>query len=355
VGLAHLVGSVPLESAESVFTTVLGTLGHCLRRVPDGETGERRRWIYWQRTMLERHPAMEVDLEAGLLELKQWDGSLLRRASLLRLKPGVDPETVDFPTGYAEAATSSWMVFERLRGRGLIPPGVRFQVCLPTPMSSAFMYVSPVSHDAYLRAYERALLRALDRIVATVPAADLSIQWDICQEVLLFEGYFPSRPADYKERVFALLARLGGAVPRAVELGYHLCYGSPADQHLVMPKDTAILAEIAAAVFARVPRSVDFLHLPVPQDRDDPGYFAPLASLAVPASTRLYLGLLHHGDEAGDRRRIDTARVVVASFGVATECGWGRGDPARISGLLESHRRAVAYLMNSLPTRGVSC
>jgi hypothetical protein len=355
VDLAHLVGSVPLESAESVFTTVLGTLGHCLRRVPDGETGERRRWIYWQRTMLERHPAMEVDLEAGLLELKQWDGSLLRRASLLRLKPGVDPETVDFPTGYAEAATSSWMVFERLRERGLIPPGVRFQVCLPTPMSSAFMYVSPVSHDAYLRAYERALLRALDRIVATVPAADLSIQWDICQEVLLFEGYFPSRPADYKERVFALLARLGGAVPRAVELGYHLCYGSPTDQHLVMPKDTAILAEIAAAVFARVPRSVDFLHLPVPQDRDDPGYFAPLASLAVPASTRLYLGLLHHGDEAGDRRRIDTARVVVARFGVATECGWGRGDPARISGLLESHRRAVAYLMNSLPTRGVSC
>jgi len=354
-GLAHLIGSVPLESAESVFTTVLGALGHCLRRVPDGETGERRRWIYWQRTMLENHPAMEVDPEAGLLELRQWDGSLLRRASLLRLKPGIDSETIDFPTGYAEAATSSWTVFERLRGRGLVPPGIRFQVCLPTPMSSAFMYVSPVSHDAYMRAYERSLFRALDRIVATVPPADLSIQWDICQEVLVFEGYFLSRPADYKERVFALLARLGGAVPPAVELGYHLCYGSPADQHLVMPKDTAILAEIAGAVFARVPRPVDFLHLPVPQDRDDLGYFAPLASLAVPASTRLYLGLLHHGDEAGDRRRIDTARAVVSGFGVATECGWGRGDPARIGGLLESHRRAVAYLTNRLPARGVSC
>ena len=116
-------------------------------------------------------------------------------------------------------------------------------------------------------------------------------------------------------------------MPRAVELGYHLCYGSPADQHLVMPKDTAILAEIAAAVFARVPRPVDFLHLPVPLDRDDPGYFKPLASLAVPASTRLYLGLLHHGDEAGDRRRIDTARAVVACFGVATECGWAEAIP----------------------------
>jgi hypothetical protein len=100
---------------------------------------------------------------------------------------------------------------------------------------------------------------------------------------------------------------------------------------------------------------LDFLHLPVPQDRDDPAYVALLAGLAVPERTRLYLGLLHYGDEAGDHRRIDTARAVVPSFGVATECGWGRGDPGRVAGLLESHRRAVAYLTNSLPGRRDSC
>ena len=354
-GLAHLVGSVPLENAEAVFRTVLGALAAELSRVPDGETGERRRWIYWQRTMLESHPAMEVDREAGLLELRQWDGSLLRRAELLRFRSGVDPAAVDFPTGYAEAAAESWSLFERLRREGAVPEGVRFQVCLPTPMSSAFMYVSPRAHDAYLPAYERALLRALDEISATVPQADLSIQWDICQEVLVFEGYFPTRPRDYKERIAALLSRLGGAVPSAVELGYHLCYGSPADEHLVMPKDTAILAEIAAAIFARVPRHVDFLHLPVPRDRDDAAYFAPLRGLALPAETRLYLGLIHHGDAAGDRRRIDAARAAVPSFGVATECGWGRGDPGRIESLLQSHRNAVTYLRNALSIRGVSC
>jgi len=353
-GLAHLVGSVPLESAEAVFRRVLGALGPELSRVPDGETGERRRWIYWQRTMLENHPAMEVDTDAGLLELKQWDGSLLRRAELLRFKAGVAPDAVDFPTGYAEAAAGSWALFERLRRLRVVPPGIRFQVCLPTPMSSAFMYVSPRSHDDYLRAYERALMRALDRIVAEVPHADLSIQWDICQEVLVFENYFPTRPADYKERIFGLLGRLGDAVPAGVELGYHLCYGSPADQHLVMPKDTAILGEIAGAIFARVRRPVDFLHLPVPRERDDAGYFAPLRGLVLPGPTRLYLGLIHHGDTRGDRRRIDAARAVVPSFGVATECGWGRGDPSRLDGLLESHRRAVAYLTNDLSRRGVS-
>src|SRR5512134_3112717 len=93
-GLVHLVGSVPLPSAADVFRTLAGAVGDLLSRVPDGETGERRRWIWWQRTMLERHPAMEVDAEAGLLELRQWDGSLLRSSELLRFRPGVEPDSV---------------------------------------------------------------------------------------------------------------------------------------------------------------------------------------------------------------------------------------------------------------------
>src|SRR5260370_2760330 len=110
-------------------------------------------------------------------------------------------------------------------------------------MWGAFMYGSRRPHDASQPAYGRSLRRDLARIVGSTPPADLSIQWDICQEVLVFEGYFPSRPADYQERIFALLARLGDAVPSGVELGYHLCYASPADQHLVMPKTPALPAD----------------------------------------------------------------------------------------------------------------
>jgi hypothetical protein len=346
-GLVHLVGSIPLASSLDVFRTLAGSLGDLLGRVPDGETGERRRWVWWQRAMLERHPAMEVDREAGVLELRQWDGSLLRRSELLRFKPGLDPDRVHFVTGYAEAALASWPVFDRLRGDGTLAADVRFQVCLPTPMSSACMYVSPCAHDDYLRVYERALVRALDEITGRIPHAALSIQWDICQEVLVFENYFPARPDDYKERIAALLGRLGNAVPHGVELGYHLCYGSPADQHLVMPRDAAILTELANAIFARVQRRVDFLHLPVPRERDDAAYFLPLHSLRRPLSTQLYLGLVHHADGAGDRRRIATARTVIPHFGIATECGWGRTDPARVPGLLQSHRRAAEALSSA--------
>ena len=109
----HLIGSVPLASTEEVFRTLVGALGDRLSRMPDGETGERRRWIWWQRTMLERHPAMEVDRETAPIEIRQWDGSLLRRSELFRLRQGVDPEAVDFETGYAEAALDSWA---RVRG-----------------------------------------------------------------------------------------------------------------------------------------------------------------------------------------------------------------------------------------------
>jgi len=38
-----LVGSVPLDSAEQVFRTAVSILGTCLRRIPDGETGDPAR------------------------------------------------------------------------------------------------------------------------------------------------------------------------------------------------------------------------------------------------------------------------------------------------------------------------
>jgi hypothetical protein len=340
----HLVGSIPLDSAEEVFLRLCDALGPHLVRLPDGETGERARWIYWQRTMLENHPDMEVDPDAGTLKLHEWDGTLLRETDLIRFKTGVDPSQVRFDTGYDSANIASWRVFSALQEAGKIPADLRYQVALPTPMSSAFMYVSPAAYEDYFPAYERSLLAALESIAVTVPADKLSVQWDICQEVLVFEDYFPSRPADYKERIFALMGRLGDAVPEGVELGYHLCYGTPRDKHLVMPKDAGILTELGNGIIERVGRQVDYLHLPVPQERTDEAYFAPLRDLALGHGSRLYLGLIHYNDAEGDQARIAAARRVCPDFGIATECGWGRTDPERLDGLLDSHARAATAM-----------
>jgi len=333
----HLVGSVPLPDAESVFRTVAGALGPYLRRLPDGETGERRRWIWFQRQMLERHPAIEADPTVPPFVLRQWDGKVLRETPLLRFRDGVDPDTVVFETGYAAAARESFAIFERLQGAGVIPPGVRFQVCLPTPMASAYMYVSPKAREAYMGVYEGALRSALDEIVTSIPHVRLSIQWDVCQEVLIHEGFFPDRPADYARVITTELARLGDAVPEDVDMGYHLCYGSPADEHLVMPRDMAVMVGMANDLRDVIGRRLDFLHMPVPKDRVDADYFKPLADLRRAAAATVYLGLIHHDDHAGDVARIRAARAYLPAFGVASECGWGRTDPQRVPGLLESH------------------
>ena len=131
-------------------------------------------------------------------------------------------DLVSFPTGYDRAAVASYEVFKRLRQAGTIAQGTRFQVSLPTPHSSGYLYVSGPGRQTYFAVYERALLGALANIAKAIPAADLTIQWDVCQEVLAFENYFNDRPADYKKQTFGMLGRLGDAVPAGVEMGYQI-------------------------------------------------------------------------------------------------------------------------------------
>ena len=121
----HLVGSVAMPDSESVFRALSSELAPWLR------------WIYWQREMLLSHLNMELDPDATPLALYQWDGELIRETELVRFKPDVDPSSVVFETGYAPAAIASYDVFRQLRDDGVIPAGVRFQVCLPTPMAQA--------------------------------------------------------------------------------------------------------------------------------------------------------------------------------------------------------------------------
>ena len=338
----HLVGSIAMDNCEQVFREISAELGPYLDKIPDGETGERARWIFFQRTMLMEHPAMEIDPTVPEMALYQWDGKLLRSLPLLRFRKEANPDDVEFATGYDKAAEYSYGIFKKMRAEGAVPDHVRFQVCLPTPMASCYMYVSHKSYDDYLRVYQKSLSNALNRILDNIPHEDLCIQYDVCQEVLIYENYFPHRPPDYEEQIFAELALLGDSVPADVKLGFHLCYGTPHDEHLIMPGGTGILVELMNSITAGVRRQVDFLHIPVPKDRADPAYFMPLKHFK--GDTKLYFGLIHHDDEEGDLQRMKVAKNFISNFGIGTECGWGRTDPKRVPGLLASHRRAAEVL-----------
>ncbi|MBF6090320.1 hypothetical protein [Nocardia cyriacigeorgica] len=336
----HLCGSVPLDGPEAVFRQVSARLGRRVARIPDGETGIRDNWVVWQLAKLQAHP----DLMTVPPPSPEYGPS-----ERVRPRPGVDPRSIDLgPLGYAEAAVASWKVFDRLRADGVIDEGVRFQVSLPSPIAVIGAFTAGPQAELERR-YEAALFAELEAIVAEVPARDLAIQWDAAVEFALFEGVFPSWFGSGYEQVLAgvteRLIRLGAAVPEGVELGYHLCYGDFGHRHFVEPADTSTLVAVANGIASGATRPVEWIHLPVPRNRADAEYFAPLADLRLAPSTTLYLGLVHAGDGfAGGRRRIEAARAVVRHFGIATECGFGRRPVEQIPQLLDLHARLADSL-----------
>jgi methionine synthase II (cobalamin-independent) len=169
-------------------------------------------------------------------------------------------------------------------------------------------------------------------------------------------GGAPVRPwfADDHERASVvdgcvrLVAPLADSIPPSVQLGFHLCYGDVAEKHFIEPADAGALAAMANSLTASVGRHIDWVHLPVPIERHDAGYFAPLTELAISEGTHLYLGLVHHEDGvAGALGRIAAARTAIAEagigeFGIGTECGFGRGPADRTTTLLDLHAAILA-------------
>jgi hypothetical protein len=335
--IVHFVGSVPLSDSETVFRCLSAATGPYLRRLPDGETGIRKTWIRFLQDVLADNPAIERATDLPTFKFIQWDGKLIRDITRLRVKRGASPDATTFLTGYAEMAIASWAIFDRLQREGVIPPAVKFQVSLPTPVAPVYNNMIPADRPKLLPALTRHFLGEVKAIAAAIPNDRLALQWDVCQEVLAWEGYYEPGPIGFRTETLAVLEEIGDAVPASVELGYHLCYGSPADEHLVQPKDAGLMVEIVNALSVGVKRPIHYFHLPVPKSRTDDAYYAPLAGLRLRPETQLYLGLVHHDDPEGGAAHLGAARRHARVDGIATECGMARGDPAKFPALLAAH------------------
>jgi hypothetical protein len=331
----HLNGSVPLTNSEEVFRTASSILGGRLRRIPDGETGDRSNWIGWQIQFFAANPSFEII---------QRDRQAYAPLPTVKLRPQVTPDEIVFNNiGYADAAIASYAVFSRLKRDGIIPANYRFQVSLPTPLAPVMAFVGSENLPKVEPAYETAMFAELDRIAAAIPHDELAIQWDVAVEFGILEDAAFRGSAEIKQGIIDRLIRLGERVPEDVELGYHLCYGDAGHKHFKEPEDTSKLVEVANAISAGAKRPINWIHLPVPRNRTDEAYFAPLRNLKLHPETELYLGLVHYTDGVeGTRKRIEAAQRVVTNFGVATECGFGRRSPETIPALLRIHSEVAA-------------
>jgi hypothetical protein len=337
----HLVGSVPLADSAEVFRKVTEGAGGHVHRLPDGETGTRINWVRFIQEQLAARPDMEVDPTVPPIKWVQWDGKHLRDIHRLRFKPGTDLSRVTFATGYADMAIESFAVFDRLQKQGAIAPDTRFLVCMATSLAPGYNYISPHSRPDFVRLFTDHLAGEVARIARSIPHERLAVQWDVCQEVLMWENYYGEQHAGWRDEIIGVEKRLGEAVPAGAHLGYHLCYGSPADEHLIMPKDMGVMVEMTNDIVHAVQRPVEFFHLPVPRERSDDAFFAPLDRLCIDSYTELHFGLVHLGDEVGDAARLAAVRRHARVDGVGTECGWGRKNPGQIPALLAQHRRLV--------------
>ncbi|MET0923805.1 MAG: hypothetical protein ABWY47_11760, partial [Xanthobacteraceae bacterium] len=238
--IVHFVGSIPLPDAETVFRTLSGAVGRHVVRLPDGETGIRKTWIRFLQDVLASNPAIEYATDVPPFKFVQWDGRVIREIPRLRLKGGAVPDPNSFTTGYADMAIESWGLFDRLQQAGAIPAGVKFQISIPTPIAPTYNNMLPADRPRLLPPLTQHFVGEVAKIAKALPNDRIALQWDVCQEVLAWEGYYEPGPVDFRTETLEVLTRIGNAVPARIELGYHLCYGSPADEHLVQPKDMGL-------------------------------------------------------------------------------------------------------------------
>ena len=235
--VVHFVGSIPLPDSETVFRDLSAAVGPRLIRLPDGETGIRKTWIRFLQGVLAENPAIELAHGEPPFLFKQWDGKVVREIPRLRVKPGATVDASTFRTGYADMAIESWAVFERLQKQGVIPAGVKFQVCIPTPIAPTYNNLVPADRPKLLPVLTQHFIGEVATIAKALPNDRIAIQWDVCQEVLAWENYYDRGPVDFRTETIDVLTKIGDGVPAGIDVGYHLCYGSPADQHMVLPKD----------------------------------------------------------------------------------------------------------------------
>ena len=334
----HLVGSVPMANAREVFETVSRALGPRIRRLPDGETGERGDWITWLEPVFANNPALQ---KSGEFFRVHASGTGRERYTL---KSGATPRDVRFENlFYADIAKDSYAEFKQLKEGGKIPAGVKFQVDLVPAHSVIWLFLVDTLHAPLDPIYNDAVKREIDKIALAIPHQELAIQFDVASAVFARlerneASSYGRTKAEMQDTFAKIVVDLGNRVPADVDLLYHLCYGDSNHRHVVEPTDMGDMVDFANRVAQQIKRPLQLVHMPVPRDRDDDAYFAPLKGLALAPETELCLGLVHLTDGVeGSKRRLATARKFVEKFSIATECGFGRRDPRTIPELLRIH------------------
>ena len=342
----HFNGSVNLPDADTVMREISARIPNGVRRMTDGEPGERNYWIVFQIQKFMAMPEFEAATEAR----EAYDTGDVEAPATpqLRLADGVSAEDVRWPDlGYATAYGESFEVFRSLQEAGTIPDGVRFQMQYPTPLACVAGSIVPEDMAAVGESYAAALFADLDRALASLPHDQIAVQWDVAVEFGLLEGtYAGAMPL---EQVAPGLIRCIDHVPDDVPVGH-----APAATATTVtstsnsPTHWRCRSALVNALVSGARRPVNWFSFTVPQAQREANYFVPLRDLSAGPVAELYFALVPYypadqpqGTTAEQVRLIDAALAESASgareWGICTECGMGRVEAADVPALLDKH------------------
>lgn len=328
----YLTGSINVPSVDDAFALVGSRLQPGVTRVPDGEPGDRANWVLTQSRHFLDNPTLEVIGEQA------------------RVRAGTPVRFGYFD--YASTTARSYAAFRQAREDGVLAPGSRFLVSIPTPFNAVNSFVDFDSRVEVALAYEDRLRESVAEIQAAVPPEDLAVQWDLPTELATIEGWF-ANPYPGHEAIFAATARLAAWVHEDAELTFHLCYGDskfgaspfmgdPPDaaaaarggRH-ILPRDAGAIVTLANGLSRHVRRRIDAVHAATVAAWTRRAHWQPLAALALEPGTEVFLGLVHADDGAsGARARAELAQQFLPGFGLSTECGLGRHSPEQLEAVL---------------------
>lgn len=348
---AHLVGSLPVASAEEAFKEAAKLLSGKLSMIPDGETGVRNQFVRWQIDVFPKeilkphfrnmhdsgtHPKHAAPVHYADHEATPSDH-----------KGHFDHEKIELgSTEYDDAAVQSYETFVKLREEGVIPKDVRFQVCIPGVWGAILPHVERHYYEAVFPLYRQRLVEAVERMQKQIPAKDLAIQIDSGVEMGILEHAAGTHGADLFKlhiegdpmpKVLKSLTDVVRSIKSEVPVGYHLGYGSRGGKHFAEPEDMTLMVKVANALSNELgsTRTIEWFHMPVFKDRTNSEFYEALKGLHV-GDAKLFLGLVHAHDLDGTKERIEAARKVYGgSFGVGAPFGLGRSSKEDAESFLE--------------------
>jgi hypothetical protein len=222
-----MVGSVPLPDTESVLRKCIAAQPDRLKRIPDGETGLRNLFTFWQAAVFKASPDIAVKFE---LNRPVPSGDFTKEqvnAGIEKLKQAGPLET-----NYDKAAIQSYSTFKKLKDEGVVPKEIRFQVSIATAGNTLLPFVQKpfVKHVEPL--YLDALYRNIGTLQESIPHQELAIQFDLAVDTALWDGFAWFQPwfgdgnsDKIKDYIVDDIVRMISKVEKDVEVGLHNCYG----------------------------------------------------------------------------------------------------------------------------------